>query len=109
MKFQVGDRVCAYNCSKRYVGHVIDLDDRHVNPPLIVVQTVDDTLTFNAKQCRKLKKKPKPKPSRVWIKGAALMYSNVMPCQLKNECIIDSGSTPAPTEKEWREFVEVCK
>lgn len=57
-KFKVGDRVAAYNCTKRYIGVVRDLDNRR--PPMtLVIETDDDTLSFHPKQCRLLKLKPK--------------------------------------------------
>lgn len=100
--FVENECVAAYNCSKRYVG-IIRAVDMRSGFPLLVIETDDDTMTFNPKQCRRLKKKEKRKPREVWIDWHCLNHLNnsmysVSSCISKNKIM--------PSDVLFREVIE---
>lgn len=71
-QFKVGQRVAAYNCTRRHVGIVREWDTRR-HPPTLVIETENDTLSFHPKQCRRLKPKA-IKLTRLQLEDAICKY-----------------------------------
>lgn len=96
--FEVGDRVAAYNCTKRYEGVVWSIDNRRW-PTTLVIETRDDVLSFHPKQCRRLVRKER---RRVWVNMDHWDYYKAdNPAHAYLE---EPQDTPG-----WVEFIEVKK
>lgn len=112
--FEVGQRVRVYDFQwvrkdgKPVARLYVDAEVTHVDYADGSIRVCDDqNLNKNVapQQCRKLKVKAKPKPSRLWIHGPAI---TCLARKILSDVVIDSGTTEHPGVG-WREFVEVCK